>query len=308
MTDQVDDFEKHFAEFSARREGAEPEAKPAEPETPTVAAEPQAQPVPAAEPEVKEPAPAADDEVTRLKAELDAAQEKLRRATGSISGYERHLQAERAERQDERAERIKLQEAIAQLTSKPNNTPEAQEADDEAIAYLKENFPDLSGALEKMVKREIKGLDQRFAQVDTRISEVVAPIQQHVVSEQTAREEAALARVHPNWRSVVSSSEYNDWLNNQPAAVQSLMDSPIASDAVWLLNQYQASKAGTARTPQPDAKAEVQARRQRELVQSVGIQSRSTPAATGTTGIDDSYEGAFEYYSRQRELRNANRR
>jgi len=301
MTDQVDDFEKHFAEFSARREGAEPEAKPAEPETPTVAAEPQAQPVPAAEPEVKEPAPAADDEVTRLKAELDAAQEKLRRATGSISGYERHLQAERAER-------AKLQEAVAQLTSKPNNTPESQEANDEALAYLKENFPELSVALEKVVEQKIKGLDQRFAQVDTRISEVVAPIQQHVVSEQTAREMSALERVHPNWRSVVSSSEYNDWLNNQPAAVQSLMDSPIASDAVWLLNQYQASKAGTARTPQPDAKAEVQARRQRELVQSVGIQSRSTTAATGTTGIDDSYEGAFEYYSRQRELRNANRR
>lgn len=298
MTDQTDDdFEKAFNEFSAKREGGDdpapaPEAAPEEPNT-LASAEPAAAAAEAA-PQVQEP-----DELTKLKAELEAEREKLRRATGSISGYERHLQTERAER-------AKLEQALAQLTSKPN-TQEQQDANDESLAYLKENFPELSTALEKVIETKLKGLDQRFTQVDARISEAVAPIAQKFEAESTARELDTLGKAHPDWQQVVNSQDFGGWLAGQPAPVQSLMDSPIASDAVWLLNQYKNGK-NVAQQPLADVQAEVQARRQKELSQAAGVPVRSAGRPVVASDGDGSFESSFDFYSRQREARSANRR
>ena len=294
-TEKPEDFDKAFAEFSAERDGTTPipadEPAPAEantladeqPETPAEA------PAPTAEP----------DEVAKLRAELEVERAKLRRATGSISGYERHLQAERAER-------AKLEQAVAQLTSKPN-TQEQQDANDESLAYLKENFPELSAALEKVVDAKFKGLDQRFTQVDARINETVAPIQQRFEEEVTARELVTLGKAHPDWQNVVNSPEYNAWLNSQPYAVQSLMDSPIASDAVWLLNQYKGGSSN-AQQQQASAQAELQARRQKELSQAAGVSVRSAARPAVASDDDGSFEQQFEFFSRRRESQAANRR
>lgn len=301
MSDQTEDFDKHFAEFSAKHDGAEPEEAPAEP---TPVAEPEA-----ATPAVSEPAPEAapaeaaapeQDELTKLKAELEAERAKLRRATGSISGYERHLQAERAERS-------RLEQALTQLTSKPNTQAE-QDANDESLAYLKENFPELSTALEKAIENKLKGLDQRFAQVDTRINETVAPIKQRFEAETTAREMDMLNAAHPDWQRVVNEPDYVSWLDSQPAAVQQIMDSPIAKDAVWLLNQYKAGKGMAQGNTQADAQAELQARRQKELSQAAGVAVRSAARPAVATEGDGSFESQFEFYSRRRDAQTANRR
>lgn len=293
-TEKPEEFDKAFAEFSAERDGTTPlpaeEPTPAEanaladeqPETPTEA------PAPTVEP----------DEVAKLRAELEAERAKLRRATGSISGYERHLQAERAER-------AKLEQAVAQLTSKPN-TQEQQDANDESLAYLKENFPELSAALEKVVDTKFKGLDQRFTQVDARINETVAPIQRRFEEEVTARELDTLGKAHPDWQGVVNSTEFTEWLVSQPNAVQSIMDSPIASEAVWLLNQYKGGSSNAQQ--QASAQAELQARRQKELSQAAGVSVRSAARPAVASDDDGSFEQQFEFFSRRREAQAANRR
>ena len=117
---QEDDFEKQFAEFSAAREAPvtepeEPTVAPAE-ETPEPVAETTPEPAPA---KTAEPA----DDAAKLRADFEALQKKFERATGSIAGYERHLQTERAERQ-------RLEQALSVAMSKPA-TQEQQDVKDE---------------------------------------------------------------------------------------------------------------------------------------------------------------------------------
>lgn len=303
MTDQVDDFEKHFAEFSGQHEASESavESKETAPEAVADTSKPNTladeQPAPEAK---KEESLAEPDKLTKLQNDYEALQRKFERATGSISGYERHLQAERAER-------AKLEQALAQAMSKPQ-TQAQQDAKDDSIAYLQENFPELSNALERVIETKLKGLDQRFAQVDTHIKEAVAPIQQRFVEDQTAREFDTLGRAHPDWRSVVNTPEYANWLDGQPAVVQSLMDSPIASDAVWLLNQYKASKGTAQQQPASTATEELASRRQKELSQAVGVQTRGSAPPTPAEDGNGSYESSFDFFARRREAQAANRR
>lgn len=297
MTDQVDDFDKHFAEFSKSQEAeavVEPPAgEKATPEEANTLAD-------KVDPVTPEAAPATEpDELGKLKAELEAERAKLRRATGSISGYERHLQAERAER-------AKLEQALAAASSKPQ-TQEQQDEKDESLQYLKENFPELSTALDKVVEAKLKGLDQRFAQVDTRINETVAPIQQKFEAETTAREFDMLGSAHPDWRNVVNEPAFANWLGEQPPVVQQIMDSPIAADAVWLLNQYKGGK-GVAQQTQANAQAELQARRQKELSQATGVQTRSSAPPAQADDGNGSYESSFDFFARKREQQAANRR
>lgn len=295
---QEDDFEKQFAEFSAAREAPvtepeEPTVAPAE-ETPEPVAETTPEPAPA---KTAEPA----DDAAKLRADFEALQKKFERATGSIAGYERHLQTERAERQ-------RLEQALSVAMSKPA-TQEQQDVKDESIAYLKENFPDLATAVDKIVESRIKGLDQRFAQFDSQVQQQMAPIRQRFEEDVTAREYSELGKAHPDYQEIDNSQEFRQWLASQPSFVQEASRSPIAQDVVRLLDFYK-QDTGIARVnSQADAKAEVQARRQKELSQAAGVSVRSSaPPNVAAEDSNGSYESYFDFYSRKAEAKVANRR
>lgn len=54
-----------------------------------------------------------------------------------------------------------------------------------------------------------------------------------------AEERKALERAYPNWKVIVRSPSYADWLNSQPPGIQELADSRNPEGAIRLLNTFQ---------------------------------------------------------------------
>ena len=59
---------------------------------------------------------------------------------------------------------------------------------------------------------------------------------------QEALEYAKLEMRHPEWKDEVNNEKFIAWANSQPQNVYSLLNSPKASDAIKMLDLYEAAK------------------------------------------------------------------
>lgn len=55
---------------------------------------------------------------------------------------------------------------------------------------------------------------------------------------QSEREHAKVDAVHPGWRQIVRSPQFDEWFNKQPAAIQNLQNSSRAEDAIALIDAF----------------------------------------------------------------------
>lgn len=227
------------------------------------------------EPEAQEP-----DELTKLKQENQRLQHQFNSVNGRVSAYQR--QAEQYKQQ--------LEQRQAQQPQAGDN-PQGSGMSDEKWEALKKDYPDIAEAMES----QLNGIRSQYEGELSRIKGEVEPLKQY---QQQAQQELhissqmqALESQHPDWRDVVQTEDYNQWLQTQPPSVQQLMNSTDAQDNIFLLNTFKATRA-----PQAPAVNPVISKRERQLRQSQTVPSRSTKGGQNDIA-DDDYEAAFNYFA-----------
>jgi hypothetical protein len=106
---------------------------------------------------------------------------------------------------------------------------------------------------------------------------------------------AALEAAHTDWKNVVNSESFVDWLQQQPTAIQQLSNSNDAFEASKLLDYYKMSQ------PREDVATtstvtSLQQKRAKQLQDSTGVKSKPGPGATGVIPPDD-FDTAFEMFA-----------
>ncbi len=131
---------------------------------------------------------------------------------------------------------------------------------DEKWESLKTDFPEWAEAF-----------DSRF---DKKLTAKVNELRSELKSESAAPdlEVRLLTLVKPKWKSTVATEDWKNWLAQQPPEKQALVQSPIADDAVSILNEYEeASKSHKSAT-------EIAAERKQRIITSVLPQGgKATP-------------------------------
>ena len=236
-------------------------------EFPAEQEEQQAEPEAAPEADPWEGVPAA------LKQTLEALQSKVsaidtignevKQWSGRVGAIQRELQLQRNA----------AEQAAKTVSEAPTKQQMAEAAqDDEAWSELKDEFPEWADALEK-----------RTGKLEKKFSEQIESLRQQ---QPQAPDLSALRREydqklltikHPDWRELVASPEYQEWLNKQPGDVrQKALESTDALECIEVLDQFTAAKS-----PVKDV---VDKRRER-LANSVSAPSGGRPVRSKS--IDD---------------------
>ena len=222
--------------------------------------------------------PQEPDELTKLKEENQRLQHQFNSVNGRVSAYQR--QAEQYKQQLEQRQQPQV-----------GDNPQGSGMSDEKWEQLKEDYPDIAEAMES----QLNGIRSQYEGELTRIKGEVEPLKQY---QQQAQQELhissqmqALESQHPDWRDVVKTDEYGQWLQTQPPSVQQLMNSTDAQDNIFLLNTFKATRA-----PQAPVQNPVISKRERQLRQSQTVPSRSTKGGQNDIA-DDDYEAAFNYFA-----------
>lgn len=215
-------------------------------------------------------------DVEALKRERDDYRQKFQSNNGRISAYQRQL----AELQESNAH---LASQVAKAVDDTGSKSEAREQIAENIANsswqeLAEDMPDVAAAIDKRLAEVV---DQRLSTINQKLD----PISQNLQQQTIEREKAALTSRHSDWVEVVNSSEFSDWLGQQPEAVQELSASTSAADAAYLLDTFK------LQNPTEPTGSNNQTRNRNRLKQSIAAPSKRI--ARKAAPMDD-FDAAFD--------------
>ena len=196
--------------------------------------EQQAEPEAAPEADPWEGVPAA------LKQTLEALQSKVsaidtignevKQWSGRVGAIQRELQLQRNA----------AEQAAKTVSEAPTKQQMAEAAqDDEAWSELKDEFPEWADALEK-----------RTGKLEKKFSEQIESLRQQQPQSPDLNalrreyDQKLLTVKHPSWKQVVTSPEYNEWLNKQPQDVRKkALESTDALECIEVLDQFTAAKS-----------------------------------------------------------------
>jgi hypothetical protein len=196
-----------------------------------------------------------------------AEQERLRHSVHSNAGRVSALQRKINELESQLGRQV-------QAAAAPSDAPTAQEIQDamqtpESWASFTEEYPEVAKAVDGRIHREIARLEQTLNPLRQEI-ERRAQFEAQQYAHQQMDE---LNTAYPKWRDTINTPAFNEWFKSQPPAVQSLVESDHAQDAIALLNFFSASSRERG-APGTGRVSEIQAARQRRLEQSVESPSR----------------------------------
>ena len=161
---------------------------------------------------------------------IDTISNEVKQWSGRVGAIQRELQLQRNA----------AEQAAKTVSEAPTKQQMAEAAqDDEAWSELKDEFPEWADALEK-----------RTGKLEKKFSEQIESLRQQ---QPQAPDLSALRREydqklltvkHPSWKQVVTSPEYNEWLNKQPQDVrQKALESTDALECIEVLDQFTAAKS-----------------------------------------------------------------
>ena len=236
-------------------------------EFPAEQEEQQAEPEAAPEADPLEGVPAA------LKQTLEALQSKVsaidtignevKQWSGRVGAIQRELQLQRNA----------AEQAAKTVSEAPTKQQMAEAAqDDEAWSELKDEFPEWADALEK-----------RTGKLEKKFSEQIESLRQQqpqgvdVDKLILKLETKLLTFAHKDWKDVVASPAYKNWLATQPPEVQSkALESTDALDCVEVLDAYKSSTKNVV---------DIASQRSERLAASVSAPSGGRPVRSKS--IDD---------------------
>jgi hypothetical protein len=288
-TEKVDDFDSAFDEFSTEDETISAELAPEDTEFVAETEETEeVEEVEEVEAAIEDPEEASDEEDIWANADegLKSEYNKLRDNNDKLS----HQAKSNAGRIG--ALQRKLNEFQA-TSPAGGSTPSATEVAEamktpEAWASFNEEYPDIHDAIESRLEVE---RSQNQATMDRALQPLRAAEEERHVSNQYAALEAA----HTDWKDVVNSESFIDWLQEQPNAIQQLSNSNDAFEASTLLDYYKLSLP-TEEIATTSTVTSIQQKRAKQLEDSTGVKSKRGPGATGVIPPDD-FDTAFEMFA-----------
>lgn len=187
------------------------------------------EPAPAQAPEN----PATEDELTQLRQKNAELAQYYRSTEGRISGFQKKVNGLEQELNETR-QKLQAQEQAKNLLS------------EEDVARFKGDYKDIATYLEheratmraelqaefdRRFSQQMQPLNQRFEQLDT---------MQH--QQVLNRELDTLRQAHPDFESIQKDSAFWGWVNQQPPAVQAIVQSTSAADNIALLDLYKSQR------------------------------------------------------------------
>ena len=141
----------------------------------------------------------------------------------------------------ERAEKLALQEELAQYQAKQNPQNIEQEPPKQEVS-LEELFGDFD---EKGIKNAVEYLAAK--RVDEILAQKITPIEQKHAQDVYQEHINAITAVHPDAGQIVNSDEFANWVKSQPSYIQpsivSVVEQGSAQQVNELLSNYKASIA-----------------------------------------------------------------
>jgi hypothetical protein len=216
-------------------------------------------------PDTKDQQPAGMDPA--IKDMLDNMAYRLKQAESRVGSLQNQLNASK--------------QAVKEI--KPEDTPSKKQIEeasenDQDWEDLKEEFPNWAKAIDARVAKfssdavgkidKLSGLETDF---NTRLE---AEVQKVKDTFDKKIELVTLSFFHPKWKDTVKSDAYLKWLPTQPEHIQAKHGSPLASDAIEVLNRFNEFNKPPSKSP-----SEIAADRARRLKESKDLQTthKETP-------------------------------
>lgn len=194
------------------------------------------------------------------------------------------------QREAQQARQAAMQDAPTQTAiSSAAKNPEKWE-------QLKQDFPEWAGAMEEYVASKI-GMP---SQQQSLSPEAVAQFVQQEVANTKAEmgrlmEEARIEGKYENWRETINTTEFAQWFTVQNPQTRALADSPIAKDAIKMLDLFSAAQTRSA----GDIKQERGAR----LAAAATTRTGQTPPPKTLGDMSPAELWNYEAKKRERELK-----
>ena len=158
----------------------------------------------------------------------------------------------------------------------------------EAWASFNEEYPDIHDAIESRLEME-------RSQNQETMNRALQPLRAAEEERHVSNQYAALEAAHTDWKDVVNSESFVDWLQEQPNAIQELSNSNDAFEASKLLDYYKLSQP-LEEIATTSTVTSIQQKRAKQLEDSTGVKSKPGPGATGIIPPDD-FDTAFEMFA-----------
>ena len=194
---------------------------------------------------------------------IDTIDNEVKQWSGRLGAFQRELQLQRNAAEQ-------AAKAVNEAPTKQQMAEAAQ--DDEAWSELKDEFPEWADALEKRTGK----LEKKFSE-QIEILRQQQPQAPDLSALRREYDQKLLTIKHPDWRELVASPEYQEWLNKQPGDVrQKALESTDALECIEVLDRFTAAKSPVM---------DVVDKRKERLANSVSAPSGGSPVRSKS--IDD---------------------
>ena len=182
----------------------------------------------AQEPEEDRGEPQMDDAAEKAEKRVKNAQAKMTKALQETSALRKHLE-----------EMQRVNDELRQQLA-------AQEQTDSRLDEVRENYPDLAGPLlDALEKQKTEVQQTREALAEQRRMEFERA-QNLEIEEHWSR----IREIHPDVDDLISTEEWNDWLEDQTQTVQRWVNEGSSNDAITVLSKFKTDLGVGGPTPQ----------------------------------------------------------
>tara|TARA_Y100000289_G_scaffold64437_2_gene76322 strand:+ start:1858 stop:2772 length:915 start_codon:yes stop_codon:yes gene_type:complete len=182
----------------------------------------------AQEPEEDRGEPQMDDAAEKAEKRVKNAQAKMTKALQETSALRKHLE-----------EMQRVNDELRQQLA-------AQEETDSRLDEVRENYPDLAGPLlDALEKQKTEVQQTREALAEQRRMEFERA-QNLEIEEHWSR----IREIHPDVDDLISTEEWNDWLEDQTQTVQRWVNEGSSNDAITVLSKFKTDLGVGGPTPQ----------------------------------------------------------
>lgn len=232
----------------------------------------------------------------QLREQFEAAQRdadlRMRSANGRVSAKDRQIA-------DLTAKIEALQKGGAEQPGEEQQSDGSDESgksglSSEALAQLREDYPDLAGPLLDIIEQQNKKLEG--------VSKTAGTFEQQQAQAFVTQQEGVLTEQHPDWQEVAKDDRFTGWLDTQPQSVQDAMARNFnaivdGKDAALVVGRFK-QDMGIGTPASDKGGAEQKGRDPKRARQLQGGRDAGRTGPSAQTGIpEDDFDAAFNAIS-----------
>lgn len=230
----------------------------------------------------------------RREAELRDNDLRIRSANGRVAAKDRQI-AELQRQLEEAQKAGQKPEATQQSDGNQGGGDGGDKAkgalSQEALAQLREDYPDLAGPLIDMLEAQAQQLEK--------VSKGVGTFEQAQQAQAIAEQEGLLTQQHPDWEAAAADDRFGGWLESQPQSIKDAMarnfDKIVdGNDAALVIDKFKRDVGFQAPSQNPQNAGGVDPKRERQLQ---GGRDTGRTGPSSRTGLaKDDFDGAVNAF------------